>query len=53
MGVNADFLMPEPMQLSPAPAPRVKKARFAQDGRQEKLQFQPALPILTEALQTA
>ena len=53
MGVNADFSMPEPMQSSPIPAPRAKKARFAQDVMQEKLQVQPALPILTEAPQTA
>ena len=30
-GVNADFPMPEPMQSSPTPAPRAKKARFIQD----------------------
>ena len=51
MGVNADFPMPEPMQSSPTPAPRAKQARFAQDIMQEKLQFQSALPILTETSQ--
>ena len=50
-GGNADFSMPEPMQSSPTPAPRAKKARFTQDATQEKLQFQLALPILTETPQ--
>ena len=51
-GVNADFPMPEPIQSSPTPAPRAKKARFTQDTTQEKLQFQPALAILTQTPQT-
>ena len=51
-GVNADFPMPEPMQSSSTPAPKAKKARFTQDTTQQKLQFQPALPILTETPQT-
>ena len=51
--MNADFPMPEPTQSFPTPAPRAKKATFAQDTIQEMLQFRLALPILTETPQTA